>query len=265
MTSDVQAENDRPDPDFVLERYRLNELPAGETARLERQASRDARLRERLSALDRSDAAIRREAAVLAAGVAARLANRGGDRRASRPLRVGLWAAGSMAAALLLAVALRPAPRAGAPPTADAGDRIKGPAATMVVYRQTPGGSERLDPGAHAREGDVVRVGYRVAGPAFGVIFSVDGRGVVTRHFPRDRAEAAPLGDGQIVLLDRAYELDDAPVFERFYFIAGRAPFEVGPVIDAARAAGPDPAPEALAIDPSLSQATFFLAKDTRP
>jgi anti-sigma factor RsiW len=42
-------------PDLVLERYRLNELPPADAARIAGEISRDARLRERLAALDRSD------------------------------------------------------------------------------------------------------------------------------------------------------------------------------------------------------------------
>ena len=42
-------------PDLVLERYRLNELPPADAARMAGEIGRDPSLRERLAALDRSD------------------------------------------------------------------------------------------------------------------------------------------------------------------------------------------------------------------
>ncbi|HVV49481.1 MAG TPA: ActD-like protein, partial [Polyangia bacterium] len=38
------------------------------------------------------------------------------------------------------------------------------------------------------------------------------------------------------VRLPSAYQLDDAPAFERFFLVRAEAPFEVAPVVAAARA-----------------------------
>jgi len=46
-------------PDIVLERYRLNELPPAETARIAERLGVDVPLRQRLEALDRSDESLR--------------------------------------------------------------------------------------------------------------------------------------------------------------------------------------------------------------
>jgi hypothetical protein len=53
---------------------------------------------------------------------------------------------------------------------------------------------------------------------------------MVTRHLPADGASAQRLDASALVLLDRAYELDDAPVVERFYFITSPAPFAIDPI-----------------------------------
>jgi hypothetical protein len=127
----------------------------------------------------------------------------------------------------------------------------------LALYRRTAAGSESLADGSVARAGDLVRVGYRSAGHAYGVIFSIDGRGHVTMHLPPAGGRAAPLGRETTVLLDTAYELDDAPLWERFYFVASDAPFGVAPVVDAVR--------RAAALPKGLEQSTISLQKEDRP
>ncbi len=76
------------------------------------------------------------------------------------------------------------------------------------------------------------------------------------------------LGRGSHVLLDQAYELDDAPSWERFYFVTGDAAFEVAPIVEAARRAaarGLRSPPAALSIPGELTQSTFSLQKEARP
>lgn len=257
-------------PDLTLERYRLHELPADETARVERLLDTDAGLRQRLTALVVSDTDIRDvfPPALMARGIAGRMTGHGANR--SPAITVLRWAAPTAAVFLIAFVAVRS--MAVAPPdsssalSADDGNRIKGLAATLAIYRRTDAGSELLADGDRAHSGDLLRIGYKVANPGFGVILSVDGRGLVTLHLPADGGRAVALNDGDTVLLDRAYELDDAPKWERFYFVTARTSFDVEPVLSALRAASPThdtPAPLALA--PDLEQVTFVLQKDTRP
>ena len=95
------------------------------------------------------------------------------------------------------------------------------------------------------------------------MIVSVDGRGVVTQHLPRDGAQAARLSAESQALLDVAYELDDAPRWERFYFVAGSAPFDTAPVIEAARTAASGVAgpPPALPLRMAVRQSSVLLIK----
>jgi len=143
-------------------------------------------------------------------------------------------------------------------------DRIKGDShPALTIYRDKPSGPERLADGDLARAGDLLRVGYTPAGRAYGVILSIDGRGVLTMHLPPNEAKAVSLVQGATpTLLDRAYELDDAPKIERFYFITGAKPFDVTPILTAARAA--HGAPDVLPIPPGLEQVTFAVQKEAR-
>ena len=242
-------------PDIVLERYRLNELPPAEHDRLSDRLRRDAALRLRLESLDQSDLEIRRD-----------YQPEFFSQRIQRPLapparrRFPAWAlSAAVVAAALMLVAVLPRVRS----TDGDSDRIKGLLPGLAVYRKTDTGSEMLADGALAHRGDVIRLGYRAAGKPYGVILSIDGRGVVTRHLPPNGEQAASLQNEPTVLLDQAYELDDAPRWERFYFVTGEASFAVQPVIDAARRAASTPRPlPALELPRGLEQSIFLLQKE---
>ena len=99
------------------------------------------------------------------------------------------------------------------------------------------------------------------------MILSIDGRGGVTVHLPPVGERAAPLKSGSAVLLDQAYELDDAPGWERFYFVTGDTPFAVADVVNAARktAAGDARAtPAPLPLSRELTQSTFSIQKEVQ-
>lgn len=255
-------------PDVLLERYRLGELSREERDRLERQLMDDHASRERLSELEHSDLEIRRQHPPdgLAAQVRARLSARAASRRQSRHGQRWAWpAALAAAAAVLIAVTHLSGPaRFPGPSAPQAGNRVKGLRPSLVLYRRTSQGSQPLEDGAPARAGDVVRLGYRAAGRGYGTVLSIDGRGVVTRHLPEAGNEAVPLKAGETVLLDHAYELDDAPRVERFYLVAAEAPFELEPVLRAARraAASGGQTPLALELPDGFEQSTFSLEKE---
>ena len=179
----------------------------------------------------------------------------------------------AIAAATVVLMAWRDRPRIGPSgvgsdgATDPDGDRIKGLLPGLAVYRKTAEGSETLADGAVAHTGDLIRIGYHAAGRPYGVILSIDGRGGVTLHLPPDGDRAATLDREATVLLDQAYELDDAPRWERFYFVTGDAPFATALVLDAARrAASPHgQPPRELALPRGLEQSTFSLQKEERP
>jgi hypothetical protein len=282
-------------PDLVLERYRLNELPPADAARMAGEISRDASLRERLAALDRSDrelyAHLDRLRTRLAAQVHVGPAEAGPhtplvgsafrrtySAKAPARARAMAWpipAAVAIGVVLSAVIWQTRAPFVVPAPSEAGADRIKGTAASgrpaLAVYRRTNDGSEQLADGTVAHAGDLIRVGYRSAGHTYGVIVSIDGAGAVTMHLPPAGTHAAALKNEPTVLLDQAYELDDAPRWERFYFVTGDAAFDAAPVLqaarDAANAHSQQPPPD-LALPPtvaqSLEQAGFTLQKESR-
>jgi hypothetical protein len=146
------------------------------------------------------------------------------------------------------------------------GSRIKGLKPALKLFRKTENGSELLNNGDTAFEGDLIRLGYQAAGSLYGVIISVDGRGAVTQHFPRSGAKSGILQTGKTILLDFSYELDDAPHWERFYFVTDKEPFTVEPVLKAGsridiQAAASSPPP--LEIDEKQDQYVITLKKET--
>jgi hypothetical protein len=274
-------------PDLVLERYRLNELPPAGAARMAGEIGRDPSLRERLAALDRSDhelnAHLDRLRTRLAAQVHVGPAEAGPHSRleSATPLVGSAFRRTYIPAAVAIGVVLGAviwqtrAPVVVPAPSETGTDRIKGTAASgrpaLAVYRRTNDGSEQLADGTVAHAGDLIRVGYRSAGHTYGVIVSIDGAGAVTMHLPPAGTHAAALKNEPTVLLDQAYELDDAPRWERFYFVTGDAAFDAAPVLqaarDAANAHSQQPPPD-LALPPtvaqSLEQAGFTLQKESR-
>jgi hypothetical protein len=261
--------SEQPDnrvPDITLERYRLKELSATEMARLEQRLGDDEDARHRLAQLAEDEAQLIADGrlAILETRVRQSLAARGGSQPRRRQGMIPAWA---MAAAVAASVALAFAvPRMMS--LRDSGEeRIKGLEPSLTLYRSVGSGSETLADGAVAHRGDLIRVGYRAAGRAYGVILSIDGRGQVTVHLPGSGDQAATLGREATVLLDQAFELDDAPRFERFYFITANQPFALAPVVAAARraaAAGGGTAVP-LAVGAGLEQAVSSLLKESHP
>ena len=104
---------------------------------------------------------------------------------------------------------------------------------------------------------------YQAAGQRYGVIVSIDGRGVLTRHLPQKGAEAARLEAGAPTPLPEAYELDDAPRWECFFFVTADRPFPVERVVGAVRTIPRTEKPPAqLSLPKGLVQSSFVLRKE---
>jgi hypothetical protein len=153
-------------------------------------------------------------------------------------------------------------------PSSRDGDRVKGLRPSLVIYRRTDRGSETLADGAIAKVGDVVRLGYSPGDRAYGVILSVDTRGTVTRHLPATGSRAAVLAHERVNLLDNAFELDDVPGWERFYFIASDTAFDVAPIVEEVRRTAArvnDARRKELSLPSHFDQFVFQLQKEVRP
>jgi hypothetical protein len=290
-------------PDWLLERVALDQIPPGQADELARRMAADPTAQARLAALRASSQEIL--AALPPAQVAAEVERRRrvAEAAASERPRSRAWlpAMGVLATAAVLALALLPRDpghgglASGTPGFEDT--RAKGDP-HLVIHRKRGDQVERLDRDATARAGDLLQIAYAAAGHTHGVILSIDGAGVVTLHHPgapggdtRLPAPApAPAAPGKpapargLVELAHAYELDDAPAYERFFFITPArppggspasapasppaSPIDVALILDRAHALARDPAAARtapLALPDSLQQWSFLLRKETHP
>jgi len=253
-------------PDWLLERLALGELDAETAADVRRRLAAEGRSPEDIAA---TVAASNREilaelpASQAAATIRQRAARAAAAEQPARK-RAFVWAAPlALAGGVALVVVLaRPAP------PVDHYDGIKGPdgpsAPRLFVYRHRATANEALADGARAARGDLVQLAYRSRGGGYGVLLSIDGAGKVTLHWPEKSNGAAPaLKTSGEVRLPTAYELDDAPAFERFFLVRSTEPFSVATAAEAARALAAQPAArrQALALPPGFEQISLSLDK----
>jgi hypothetical protein len=242
--------------DWQLERHLLGELPSVDRETLARALLDEASLARRARDLEESNREIlaAHPPRVAAAIICERL------RLEWPPVwRRSLVALATSVAVLLVGSALWHGPQ-------DPLDtnRIKGLRPSLLVFRHTPVGDEVLPDRALARAGDVVQLTYQAAGQRYGVIVSLDGRGVVTVHHPQQGSRAARLSAGKPVRLASAYRLDDAPGWERFILVTSNEGFDVATVVEAARLTGTEPGAAflRLTLPEGLDQSSFTLTKE---
>jgi hypothetical protein len=130
------------------------------------------------------------------------------------------------------------------------------------VFRQAGEHAERLVADTVVRPGEILQLRYNPGGQGYGLIASVDGAGVVTLHFPA-REDAPTAIAHEATALPSAYALDDAPKFERFFFITANEPIDVAQTLGALRtlAKRTDSSDAALELPESLHQWSLRLRK----
>lgn len=265
-------------PLLVLERHLLGELSPTEQARLEGRLAAESPLRARLAALAEESGHILRTypPATLVPAIelrgyqeSARRARHDSTRRVRHERGWGwqLWApAGGALAAAALAVALLQPGATTPPDTAELEvTREKGQHTQLLVFpRPAPGAEPRaLDDGSEVASHELLQLGYVASGKRHGVIVSIDGRGEATLHFPATPELSTRLSPGQ-TLLPSAYELDDAPRFERFFLVTSPRAISVAAVLAAARRLAGDEAHASsapLGLPPDLEQTSLLLLK----
>ena len=104
--------------------------------------------------------------------------------------------------------------------------RIKGLDARMEVWKKTPTGIVQLNDLDSVGEGDEIQLRYAVPEKCFGLLFSMDGNGALTLHMGNG-VKAIELAPGKMNSLPFAYKLDDAPYFEKFFFVTSPKEFAV--------------------------------------
>ncbi|MBN1273822.1 MAG: hypothetical protein JXB26_16260 [Candidatus Aminicenantes bacterium] len=105
----------------------------------------------------------------------------------------------------------------------------------LLVYRKTQDKVELLKDGEKAEAGDLLQLAYVANKKTYGMIFSIDGRGYITLHFPENKRKSTELEPHRQFLLPNAIELDDAPQFERFFFLTSESPIDVENILQKTR------------------------------
>jgi hypothetical protein len=93
------------------------------------------------------------------------------------------------------------------------------------------------------REGNTVQLAYLTppGNVYYGVIFSIDGRSVVTLHYPYRKQQSPILTAGKRTFLDEAYTLDDAPDYEIFFMVVSHDPLNTENVLKTAEELAKEP------------------------
>ncbi len=235
-------------PEWLIERAAQGELDGAETTELRTRLAAEGRsLDDELETLRRSDRQIlaQHPRETMGAAIRRRAAQAKPEPRFHLLLLRPLAVAGALGLLVLVARGVgdhdspRPLPDRSFEVTTIKGDELRSP--RLLVYRQrpagTPGGDhELLREGARGARGDLLQLAYDKAPEGcYGVLISLDGAGKVTQHLPEEGAsQAPPLMAVRELRLPSAYELDDAPGFERFVLVTASQPFAIKTVIEAA-------------------------------
>ncbi|MDJ0766261.1 MAG: ActD-like protein [Myxococcota bacterium] len=253
-------------PDIILERLALGELSPEREEEVRKCLEQNPDQQERFDALITSNEEIlsRYPAAVMGAEIRARAAKESVAAREWTLPRFAIPVLASAAVAVAALWILVPVSvERSIPHPAGVLDTVRSKGDTdpaLFVYRKGQRKEQQLSNGARVRTGDVLQLKYAARGASNGVIFSVDGWGAVTLHFPTAPDKPTALNETGTHALAFSYELDDAPAFERFFFVTSTDSINVERVLASGRRLGAS-ASGVLELPDNLSQSDFLLKK----
>lgn len=138
---------------------------------------------------------------------------------------------------VMIAVSINEPTQMSDQPQAILGDdiRTKGLKPSLSIYLNRENKIRELHNQDQVAAGDVIQLAYTAVDYRYGLIISVDGLGNISRHFPEQGDQAAPLLNKPQSSLNYSFELDDAPGFEQFIFIASKQEFAIAELMHKAR------------------------------
>lgn len=265
---------------FELERFVHHGLPFRRMRQIKRRMKKDAQLREEIQLIQQSnqDFLSKFPADVFIPKIIDRYRGdeKEGDVVAPEPARTTrkwLIAVPALAAALVIVI-LMALPK-GADKASMVEDDIilKGQQnmnpsqPRLIVHRKNNSAVEVLHNGSIGRAGDLLQLAYIPSKQPYGIILSIDGSGNVSLHFPLDNTHSTSLA-AEKFYLPEAIELDDAPYFERFFFITSQASMDVDYVLSAARKLAEDPVKAKTAtlhLPAGFKQVSISIIKERQP
>jgi len=247
-------------PDFTMEQMLLGELPED----LAREVAAGSSFLSQKEELENSNAEILRDYPADAMAekirirmekesritsitdIAGTVGTEGGKRPAGsgKTGRPGIFAAVPLLAAAALVMAVVLPLTLGRTETGVREDnaatvRLKGLEPHLKIYRKTGEHVDLLKNNSPVKTGDLLQLSYVSGSRKYGAILSIDGNGFVTLHYPAGLGESMELQTAGEIPLDFSYQLDNAPGFERFFFITSDSYFSLTGIMDeAARMAG---------------------------
>ncbi|MBN1798902.1 MAG: hypothetical protein JW822_10010 [Spirochaetales bacterium] len=265
-------------PDIILERYILGELDEQETQYINALAAENKVIQKRIKEIQSSDKEIllKYPAEQMARQIHKKLARRTPEKNKKpknflfRPLPLaGLAGACALLLAVLFITPLFFTSEPGMVDRPDDTTRVKGSdmkydKPLLSIFRKNGSHGEQLKDGSTVYAHDRIQVQYFAARDQYGVIFSIDGRGKVSLHFPYREDASTLLTQHKKVFLADSFELDDAPDFERFFFISSEFPLNTEEILSKAKQIakhGESSGQKYLELPKQLNQTTFTLIK----
>lgn len=260
-------------PQHILERFLLGELPKSRIENIKNQIESDPELKHRLETLQSSNREILDEYPPHL--ISSQIANRSEateepvDRKQKSPfglLRSLMYISPVLVTSVLVIFVALPLIKNFQPGT----NRTKGSTIVspdtphLIIHRQTNDKIEVLKNAQTVSPGDLLQIAYVSRQKPFGMILSIDGNGTVTLHFPYNPTDPTILDKNNRIFLANSYELDDAPDFERFFFITSDHEFNVRKVVKMAEELGQQPEKartERLQLEDSIQQYSILLIK----
>ena len=232
-------------PDWKLERYLTGDLPESEMREIREMEATDEIFAGRVKMMREDNAAILRKMpferlSEKMEAMPGRVAGRS-DKGMPAGFRLVKFAAAAALVLAVVSVALFSQRDLTAPATegngaqvmdvamvteVENGTRIKGLDARLEVWKKTGDSAVQMSNLDEAREGDEIQLRYSVPEKCFGLLFSMDGNGTLTMHMAEGN-RAIALEPGKMTTLPFAYKLDNAPKFEKFFFLTSRDTFEL--------------------------------------
>lgn len=266
-------------PVVMLERYVLDELESGQREEIDKLLREDESLRSEVEIIKKTNREIldRYPPVKIAEDIRKRAESAGtsepGYKKAFRMKLPAVFGFMGLATALLILFLAQPFFRTPVPGTGmeEFPDtvRFKGDATRtspyISIFRKLGDSTERLENGSTVRVHDEIQLSYNALNRKYGTIFSIDGRGNVTLHYPASPGKDILLENKGEVFLRNSFELDDAPYFEKFYFITSDTDFDLNSILEQARhiaVSGKSSENTGMELPSHFSQTTLLLVKE---
>ncbi|MBL8993500.1 MAG: hypothetical protein JNM63_09185 [Spirochaetia bacterium] len=223
--------NETKIPDLLLEKWAMNECSPAQRAFVEARLQHPARTREEI---------LLKNKAFLEKNPWEKMENLLPDPSVAPPQKTGLktrYFLAPFAGALTLGLAILViwngpflSQKSGVTGDTEV-TRQKGLLPQLSVYQKNGNEVRKLVSGEPVKVGQQLRISYTASGSHYGAIFSIDGRGSLTWHFPlmptgKESFRLNPSGEQ---ILAQGYELDNAPEFERFFFVTSEGSVDFDP------------------------------------